>query len=87
MSLLLAFSVNPNMCVRLRQYFSKDQDFGEGRSRRDKGKIRLKVRWIHFEFRFGERQRKHHRDVEIKIEEPSVREDGGVRGNGREVNG
>lgn len=34
-----------------------------------------------------ERQRKHHRDLEIKIEEPSVREDGGVRGNRREVNG
>lgn len=34
-----------------------------------------------------ETQRKHHRDLEIKIEVLCVREDGGVRGKRREVNG
>lgn len=34
-----------------------------------------------------ETQRTHHRDGEIKIEELCVREDGGVRGKRREVNG
>lgn len=35
----------------------------------------------------SETQRNHHRDLDIKIEELCVREDGGVKGKRREVNG
>lgn len=35
----------------------------------------------------SETQGKHQRDLEIKIAERCVREDGGVRGKRREVNG